>query len=500
MRKKKKKGTVRYLHPGRLAGEIRRYGETFSVWKYVQYFLALYGTVLVLSWGFRLKLPGVVFLLAAVTCLVPGIFLMVYRERYEERKFQDAASYIEQLLYSFKRRAKILNALEDTLLLFEKDGGRMYGGIFQAIRYIQTAEAGENIYREALGFIEREYGCERLYQVHDFLVEAEQAGGDFTKSADILLQDRRLWVDRVMELKREKQNVKIKITIGIGLSFLICGMTVAMLPKEFGITENVVSQVVTVGTVFVNLLIWYLAQSGLSRSLLETEENQDFEEVKGRYEFVMHREMSREKRKYFFLASGLLPMMIFFGLAGKMTEAWVTVLLMAVIITQPGRRYKAAIKRVTKAVEKAFPNWLMSMSLRLQTDNVHVSLAKSIPQAPVILREELGNLLEGIEREPDSAEPYLGFMERVSLPDVKSAMKVLYSMAEFGAMDIGDQIGPLVERGAVMMDKAERMKAEDYIAGISFLVLLPMITGVLKMLADLALVIVYILSSVNAAV
>ena len=42
-------------------------------------------------------------------------------------------------------------------------------------------------------------------------------------------------------------------------------------------------------------------------------------------------------------------------------------------------------------------------------------------------------------------------------------------------------------------------RTEDYIAGISFLILLPMITGVLKMLADLALVVVYILSAVNHA-
>ena len=59
-------------------------------------------------------------------------------------------------------------------------------------------------------------------------------------------------------------------------------------------------------------------------------------------------------------------------------------------------------------------------------------------------------------------------------------------MAEFGAADIGGQISPLVERNAAMTDKAERLRAEDEIAGVSFLILLPMITGVIKMLADLA--------------
>ena len=77
-------------------------------------------------------------------------------------------------------------------------------------------------------------------------------------------------------------------------------------------------------------------------------------------------------------------------------------------------------------------------------------------------------------------------------------MKILYSMAEFGTGEMGQQIDALVQRNAVMMDRAERLKEEDKMAGIGFLVLLPMITGVVKMLADLVLVILGILSVVSA--
>ena len=70
-------------------------------------------------------------------------------------------------------------------------------------------------------------------------------------------------------------------------------------------------------------------------------------------------------------------------------------------------------------------------------------------------------------------------------------------MAEFGIRDMGGQIDALVQRNTVMMDRAERLKEEDLMAGVGFLVLLPMITGVVKMLADLVLVILGILSVVN---
>ena len=160
-------------------------------------------------------------------------------------------------------------------------------------------------------------------------------------------------------------------------------------------------------------------------------------------------------------------------------------------------KYKHARKRVLREVEKQFPEWLMNLSLQLQTDNVHVSLKKTIPDAPFILKQDLTRLVEEIEQQPNALQPYLRFMREFQIPDVLSAMKILYSMAEFGIGDMGGQIDALVQRNTVMMDRAERLKEEDMMAGVGFLVLLPMITGVVKMLADLVLVILGILSVVN---
>lgn len=498
-RKRKRRNTARYAYwnPRKVSGEIHRYGYHFSIRKYVGYFLVLFGGIAAFAYVFRLNLPCLLIICFAAACFVPGVFLMEYRNRYERKRFEDITAYMEQILYSFKRRAKILSSLEDTLVLFKEGESRLADGIWDAIQYIQTADAGRNIYREAFAYIEEEYGCSRLYKIHDFLIEAEEVGGNFDSSADILLNDRKLWIDRVYELQREKRNVKVKITIGIGLSFLICGMTVLMLPKEFEITENLISQAVTTITILLNMLIWYVAQKKLSKSLIGSEEGMEYDEIKKQYEYVMHRDMSRERQKGYFAGALTLPAIIFFGLQGNMTAAGVLAVFAALLATQPRRHYQVALKHVTRAVEKAFPQWLMSISLQLQTDNVHVSLAKSILNAPEILKEELNGLLDEIELEPDSVQPYLSFMERIPLPDVTSAMKVLYSMAEFGAVDIKGQIGPLVERNATMTDKAERLRVEDEIAGISFLILLPMITGVLKMLVDLGLVVVYILSAVS---
>ncbi|MEN2543420.1 hypothetical protein, partial [Acinetobacter baumannii] len=85
------------------------------------------------------------------------------------------------------------------------------------------------------------------YKIHDFLIKVEQAGGSPNAAIEILLNDRKLWIERIYGLQKEKKNIKVKVTIGIGLSMLICAMSIWMLPKEFDITKNPVSQAVTTG-------------------------------------------------------------------------------------------------------------------------------------------------------------------------------------------------------------------------------------------------------------
>lgn len=486
-----------YFNPGYLKRAVGRFGYHFSLKKYFSYFLGLYGCIAVLAFAFRLKPASIVAVVIAGTGFVPGTFVMVYKNLYEAKRFEDIVAYMEQVLYSFKRRAKILNSLEDTLALFEQGTSRLYDRIEEAMDYIKNGKSRENLYREAFAFIEKEYGCRRLYKIHDFLIQAEAAGGDCNAAIDILLNDRSLWMDRAYGLQREKRNVKVKITIGIGLSFLISGMTVFMLPREFGITEQVASQIVTVIVILLNLFIWYVAQGKLSKSLIREEEKSRYEDVKRRYAYIMNRDLRKEKRKAWIWGILFVPVILYFLVNKNIIGIFITVIFTFLIINQPAHRYKVSLKYVVREVEKVFPEWLLIMSMHLQTDNVHVSLAKSIPDAPWVLREELTKLLNQIERKPDSVHPYLKFMDCADSPDITSAMKILYSMAEFGAMSIHGQIGPLAERGTLMADKAERMKAEDFIAGVSFLILMPMITGVTKMLTDLSLVVVYILSVVN---
>ncbi|HAX51791.1 MAG TPA: hypothetical protein DCX82_07615 [Lachnospiraceae bacterium] len=491
----------KYLNPKNLKGEIKGYGYTFTPGDFLKYIVLVYGGIVAFSYLFKLKIPYIIFIAAAVTLLLPDIFLNQFRNMYEEKRFEDITAYMEQLLYSFKRRAKILSALQDTLTLFYDEHSKSQGGLYEAIQkaidHIQTSETEGNIYEEAFSYIEKEYGCKRLYKIHDFLIRVEAAGGECSNAVEILLDDRKLWMDRVYTLQKDKANVKVKITIGIALSFLICAMGIYMLPPDFHVINNPLSQGITTLVIITNVLIWYASQKKLSGSLLVSGNETPFKEIQKRYEYVMHVDLKQKRKKALITAAAFSPLILLAYWKVNITSAAFMAVFCWLIASQPKRHYKTSLKIITKEVEKAFPEWLMSLALQLQTDNVHVSISKTIGTAQEVLQEELQKLLDGIEQRPNSLQPYTNFFRKIQLPDITSAMKMLYSMAEFGAADVEKQIGALVQRNTVLMDKAERIRQEDSLSGISFLILLPMLTGVIKLIVDLGLVVMSILSTIN---
>ena len=202
-RARKNKGLKFYqvLNPIALKKEIKQMdvGE-FSALNYLKFLAICYVGMIVLIFVFKLQWPYALALIALETLGLPMAFYLQFKNLYEKKKFEDIAAYIEQLLYSFKRQPKILSSLEDTVVLFEdRKDGHLYQAIQKAIAYIREGHFEEDLYKEAFAFIEEEYGCKRLYKVHEFLVRVENSGGTVKESIDIMLQDRNLWVNRIQE-------------------------------------------------------------------------------------------------------------------------------------------------------------------------------------------------------------------------------------------------------------------------------------------------------------
>lgn len=495
---KKKKHFFSYLNPKKFNQEIHRYNADISNWDFVKFLLAAYVGLILFMIIFKLKIPYMLVVLGVVTLFLPSVFILNLKTNYEIKRFESVNSYLEQLLYSFHRKPKVLTALQDTVLLFQEDeNAELRAAIEQAIERIQNPKGNGDVYKEAFAIIEKDFGCKRMKKIHSFLRQVENTGGNIEESIEILLLDRNLWVDRITELILEKKKVSINVTIAIGLSFVITAISLYMIPESFGIVNTMPSQISTTLVFLLNGLIWYIAQRALSGSLLAADRDTPFEDLKHSYDIVFHDKY--EKKKKVFLIAGLMIVAVG-GLLTFLKTPLIGLPIAAfgvVITSQPKRIYKSSLKKLRKEVQKVFPDWLLGVSLQLQTDNVHVSIMKSIPSAPQLLQEELLNLQDSLEKHPDALEPYLQFFKVLQVSEVSSAMKMLYGLSTFGAEDSQEQIKALVNRNTTIMDHAEKLRMEDELAGVTFTMLAPMLTGTIKMVVDLALVMTYVLSTVQ---
>lgn len=491
MHKTKRPPLFSYLNPNNIVTEIHRYGYHFSISSYVKFLLAAIIATGVVGYAFELQVPYILGLIGLCLLLLPGIILTTYHNLYEQKRFMDISNYMEQLLYSFKRRSKILSALADTLTLFPD--GELHHAIVKAIYHIQNGD-GE-IYEEAFSDIEA-LGCKRTETIHRFLINVESIGGTYEESADILIEDRNRWVERTYADQKERQRIQRNMTIAIVLSFFIVGSTVWLLPKDFmDVLQNPISQTTTTVVLALNILLWTYVHKKLAGEWSMEERAASFQGIERYYNRIMNQSLKKEERSAVILSVTTLSAAILCLLFTRNVFFTLIICLFAYLLwMNPKYKYRTARKRLTRELEKIFPEWMMSMALVLQTENVHVALTRTTPQAPELLIEELERLIQGIEREPNSIRPYLRFFEQLDIPDIASAMKMLYSMAEYGSGGAGKQIAALVKRNSMLMDKAEHMKQEDYLAGMGFFILMPMVTGSGKMLVDMVLLITNLLS------
>lgn len=483
------------INPKGVIQEVKDFGYEFSWIKYVVLVLSV--ALCLLLFGQYLGLTGI-YILALVVVVVlnlPILIRNIYNSKREHQRFIDVGNYIEQLLYSFKRHSKIDSALEDTLQIFPS--GQMHEVIIQALEHMRESFTKGNAYEEALGFVAAEYDCGIVGRIHKFLVSVEMLGGAHESAVDLLIDDRNKWVNRTLEAQKGKVNLRRNMTLAVMFSLAIISITVLMIPKEFGnVKDNHLAMVTTLIILSSNYLLWVFVQCKLSGSYIDSGGALSDDAI-GRYMTKVKSQDMNIKRIYVVSAMGVVSSAGLYLWAGNLLLPSGVLFLVWLMVTQNARTTSLAKRKISREVEKAFPDWMLGVSLRLQTENVQVAIEHSIDEAPYVMRSELGILIENMEEDPLGIGPYLLFFKELGLPELQSAMKMLYAMSQYGSEEVTGQISTLVERNSKLQDKSEQMKMEDYLAGMGFLVLLPMLLGSIKMLVDMMLLVMNLLGETN---
>lgn len=433
---------IRHFRFSFLLEEIEGYGFQYS---FKEYLLLMAGGLVgiwILSDYLNLYLQMAVLLGCMYLMILPYGIRLQFRYLYEQKRFEDITTYMQYLMYSFKRNRKIVVALDDTATLCS---GELQTLIERAMDKILYSDARQSIYQESFAIIEEKYECIRLSAIHSFLIQAEWKGGNPSKSLQILQDDLQNWVENTYVYQKERKNMQTKVTISLILCGVIMVMMYRMLPLESGdIAANLVYQIVTTGLLGCFLLLFVLSQKAMVHSWLKEDHNPNEKQFDKDYQLYVSGKGNRRKRKY-------------------------------------------ARKRIANEVLMAFPVWLRELSLYLQTENVYNAMRKSSDNCSYVLREELSKTLKKIEQDPNNMASYCTFFEGYKMPEIQSVFTMLYSMTELGSEDADEQIYVIMQRNNLLTDKAAKLANED--AGFLFGVymLCPMVLSAGKLLVDMGL-------------
>lgn len=414
-----------------------------GLWRYGAAFAALAAGAFL----FRLRVWGCLVcavLFAVICCLWSRI---LREEKRQQVRLQEVQLYLEQLLYSFLQHQKILTALEDVRPLFRE--GQMGLCLDRAIAHIRQ-DYDSNV-EEQLSLIAEEYDNDRLKNIHGYLLQVEQRGGDYEASIEFLLEDLRSWSERIRVHQADCRKYKRNVWIAVCLSVLVCAITNSLLPGDMSIEKTAVCQ--TSGTLMLclDMLILLRTAKRTCRNWLREKTY----------------EPGGSRRQYMYCKTHRNPKSML---------------------------YRRSLRR---KMLRAFPQWLMDISLLLQTENVQVALYRTGEKAPEVLRPAISEMMEELQQNPESLEPYLNFLKDYDLPDVTAAMRMLYALSNGGYGSGEKQLSQILTRNQELLDKAERSRNEDALAGLYGLFLAPALTGAGKMMVDMTVFLVVFLAQVR---
>ncbi len=432
------------MRPKLLWDELKRYGYVFSVKRSILMYGMAVAFALLCGKFFRLERMYLLILCLWCAILFPFFLRNLYRNRYGQRQFVEINNYMEQFLYSFQKSGKILVTLKDVEKLFAD--GMMHTRIQEAIAYIEDTYDEDHVEKKALAMIEREYPIHHVAMIHRFALQVEEKGGEYGEAIRLMLDARRMWADRSYELLKEKKRKRTQILISVLVSLLLCSVFVYVAERvSLSITGFTIVKVVTLLTLLLDIWIFYVADRKLSMENMD--ETYDEKELLRQYEKVKR----SEEKKHAELGT------------------------------------RIAKKNVSRALQKMFPQWLLEVSLLLQSENVQVAIMESYDEAPVLIKPALRELIQKLQLRPTDMEPYLEFLQEYALPEIQSSMKMFYALSEGTGGNANNQISDIIRRNQLLLDQAQKMKNEDALGGLYALFLAPQLTGGAKMLVDMGM-------------
>lgn len=488
---------IKSLNPQNIAIELKSYDQDFNVKRIFISYLVVVAFSIALGYIAQLKLVPIIIISVIAVAFAPHIILHAVRSAYEQKRFSDVCNYTEQLLYAFRKTKKIQTSLIECSSVFPS--GNLHKCIENALDYIQNTYDNEiDVEAEALQMIENEYPNLLIHSIHSFILKAERKGGETSKSIDLLLKERDVWVERILNIQKEMKRIKRNAIISILITSFICVSLSRLMPYSADLAATKPMQFVTAILILLNYFTFLHFNKKTCVNWVEYEQIIDEDKSKKDYEAFMNYNDKEEVKNSVKFA--IIPILVFLIGLVKLNGVVMTlgVIFTVIMLLQHKWGYKILYKRLYREVATSFSSWLMSLSLLLQTENVQNSILISYDLAPEVLKPEIAMLINGLKETPESIDPYLNFMCELNINEITSGMRMLYSLSVGNGVNPEAQITEIINHNNKLMEKNNIIADENSLASSDFMTIaLPTIYSSFYLLLSLLMTIINFTNSVN---
>lgn len=164
----------------------------------------------------------------------------------------------------------------------------------------------------------------------------------------------------------------------------------------------------------------------------------------------------------------------------------ILVIIMAYFI--PIMKIKEEEKKEIAKLKYDFPIWLRQLQILLQNNNVLHALEISEATAPLIMKQDLHELIEQVRMNATSSEPYYNFMKEYGVYEINRAMKLLYRYHMTGADDSYYQFQRMLEATRKWLRQERLDKRNNLISMMNWVGLIPLLGATVMFMVLMAMV------------
>lgn len=452
MRKKKD----RFVNPMHMTNALKEFGESLDKKSAFIFYGAMFLLALYLGIFFELKPVCIAVVIAVYVLCTPQLIYNQKKHAFEARRFQDVNAYMSQMAQTFTDTQDIISSLKRTSRSFSV--GRMEETLREALSIIDNGTYDiRQSERDALSYIESRYDCEKIRNLHNFILSAEELGGECTTEFAILEKIRGAWKDAVTLYYRQLVNKRNFGLIIYGILLLLCIFMLNVLrDAEIDIIGMGIIQLANTAMISLFIVFFVTLDRKLNVSLLKDARVMSEEKAAKAFAYVNGFDSKKERHKniVYAVSSVIAAVLIVIG-----NRTMISVAIASGIIFLGFNVHKITliltIDELKSEVRKAFPMWLFDVMLLIQRESVEGAIEKSIDTAQPVLKNELQRICGILRAEPHNPDAYTSFFADYNNLDIEEAMRKLYALS-IGNGGNGDVMSVIIESNLVILEQAEK--------------------------------------------